>query len=99
MDNKLYNAAATSQVVAHDMTKASLMKCVHEVAQKIPGTLRMCDLGSAGGVNALRLLRWILPIVKGRNVEYSFEDLPSADINELANTIHEAGLPHNILTR
>ena len=56
IDNKLYNATATSQVVAHDMTKASLMKCVHEVAKKIPGTLRMCDLGSAGGVNALTLL-------------------------------------------
>ena len=99
MDNKLYNAAATSQVVAHDMSKASLVKCVNEVVQKIPGTLRMCDLGSAGGVNALRLLRWILPLVEGRKVEYIFEDLPSADINELANTIHKAGLPHNILPR
>ena len=75
------------------------MKCVEEVVQKFPGTLRMCDLGSAGGVNALKLLRWILPLVGDRKVEYVFEDLPSADLNELAKTIQEAGLPENILTR
>ena len=76
-----------------------MVKCVEEVVQKFPGTLRMCDLGSAGGVNALKLLRWILPLVGDRKVEYVFEDLPSADLNELAKTIHEEGLPENILTR
>ena len=99
MDNTLYNTAASSQVVAHDMTRASLEICVKEIMHKFPGTLRMCDLGSAGGVNALRLLKWILPFAVDRKVEYVFEDLPSADMNVLANTIHEAGLPQNILTR
>ena len=81
------------------LAKASLVKCVKEVVQKFPGTLRMCDLGSAGGVNALKLLSWILPLVRERKVEYVFEDLPSADLNELAKTIQEAGVPENILTR
>ena len=98
MDNKLYNEKASSQAVAHDLTKASLVKCVEEVVQKFPGTLRMCDLGSAGGVNALKLLRWILPLVGDRKVDYVFEDLPNADLNELAKTIQEAGLPENIST-
>ena len=77
-----------------------MVKCVEEVVQKFPaGTLRMCDLGSAGGVNALKLLRWILPLVGDRKVDYVFEDLPNADLNELAKTIQEAGLPENISTR
>ena len=75
------------------------MKCVEEVVQRFPGTLRICDLGSAGGVNALKLLSWILPLIGDRKVEYVFEDLPSADLNELARTIQEAGLSKNILTR
>ena len=66
---------------------------------KTPGTLRMCDLGSAGGSNALKLLGWILPLVGDRDVEYFFEDLPSADFSELASTIHKAELPRNIFTR
>ena len=80
-------------------TQTSLVKCVEEVVQKFPGTLRMCDLGSAGGVNALKLLSWILPLIGDRKVEYVFEDLPSADLNELAKTIQGAGLPKNIMTR
>ena len=59
----------------------------------------MCDLGSAGGSNALKLLSWILPLVGDRDVEYVFEDLPSADFRELAATIHKAKLPENIFTR
>ena len=99
MDNKLYNATAGAQLTAHDITKPALERCVREVARKFPGTLRMCDLGSAGGANAMRLLGWILPLVEGRDVEYVFEDLPTADINELVATVNEAGLPENILTR
>ena len=63
---------------------------------------RICDLGSAGGANALRLLGWILPIVNNegqRDIEYVFEDLPSADLNELASTVSAAKLPKNVLTR
>ena len=73
-------------------------KCVREVL-KNSGTLRMCDLGSAGGSNALKLLGWILPLVGDRNVEYVFEDLLSADFSELASTIHKAELPPNVFTR
>lgn len=76
-----------------------MVKCVEEVMHKYHGTLKMCDLGSAGGVNAIKLLGSILPLVGDRKVEYVFEDLPNADLNELAKTIHEAGLPKNILTR
>ena len=63
---------------------------------------RICDLGSAGGANALRLLGWILPILNNerlRDIEYVFEDLPSADLNELASTVAAAKLPKNVLTR
>ena len=59
-------------------------------------------MGSAGGANALRLLGWILPIVNGegqRDIEYVFEDLPSADLNELCSTVNAAKLPENVLTR
>ena len=98
MDNKLYNASAGAQLTAHDITREALEKCVKEVL-KTPGTLRICDLGSAGGSNALKLLGWIMPLVEDRDVEYFFEDLPSADFSELASTIHKAELPPNIFTR
>ena len=97
MDNKLYNATAGAQLTAHDITREALEKCVKEIL-KSPGTLRMCDLGSAGGSNALKLLGWVLPLVGDRNVEYFFEDLPNADFSELASTIHKAHLPPNIST-
>ena len=98
MDNKLYNASAGAQLTAHDITRKALEKCVREVL-KNPGILRMCDPGSAGGSNALKLLGWILPLVGDRDVEYFFEDLPKADFSELASTIHKAELPPNIFTR
>ena len=61
--------------------------------------LRICDLGSAGGKNSLNLLHRIIPFLNGREVEYIFEDLPSADINELVATLHKAQLPSNIKAR
>ena len=70
-----------------------------EVMQKFHGNLRICDLGSAGGKNSLDLLAWILPLLKNREVEYIFEDLPNADINQLAVTVHQAQLPSNIKAR
>lgn len=99
MDNKLYNSTAGSLHTAHEITKTALESCVKEVVKQFSGTLRMCDLGSAGGANALRLLKWILPLVGDRNLEYIFEDLPSADFTELATTIKDAELPENVLTR
>ena len=34
-----------------------------------------------------------------RDIEYVFEDLPSADLNELCSTVNAAKLPENVLTR
>ena len=55
--------------------------------------LRIADLGSAGGVNAIKLLKFIEDIFRGHNenrpVEYFFEDLPTSDYNELIKTIHD----------
>ena len=56
-------------------------------------------LGSAGGKNALSLLKWILPLVGDRYLEYAMEDLPTADFKELATTTKGAELPSNVLTR
>ena len=69
------------------------------MAQNIAEARTTVYLGSAGGANALKLLKWILPKVGERNLEYIFEDLPSADFTELATTIEDAKLPENVLTR
>lgn len=68
------------------------------MAQNIAEARTTVYLGSAGGANALKLLKWILPKVGERNLEYIFEDLPSADFTELAATIEDAKLPENVLT-
>ena len=91
-------ATKKTRLYKSSLTRDALERCVKEVL-KFSGTLRMCDLGSAGGSNALKLLNWILPLVGDRDVEYVFEDLPSADFSELATTIHKAQLPQNIFTR
>ena len=40
MDNKVYNAVATSLFTAHDITRAALEKCVKEAVEEFPGTLK-----------------------------------------------------------
>ena len=70
-----------------------------EVTKQFTGSLRICDLGSAGGKNSLNSLHRIIPFLNGREVEYFFEDLPSADINELVTTLDKANLPSNIKAR
>ena len=69
------------------------------MTKQFKGTLRISDLGSAGGKNSLNLLHRIIPFLNGREVEYIFEDLPSADINVLVTTLHKANLPSNIKAR
>ena len=94
MDNKLYNSAATAQLSSHEITKEALKRCIARVITYHPPTndycsrsLRIADLGSAGGINAIRLLRYVEEILhekeEHRPVEYYFEDLPSSDFNEL----------------
>ena len=66
-------------------------------------TLRIADLGSAGGVNAIQLLRYIEQILKEYNenrlIEYYFEDLPTCDFNELIKTIHNSKLSDQFYPR
>ena len=61
MNNKLYNEAATGQLSSHDITKKALKDSLTRVLKSWPGSknqkpLRIADLGSAGGVNAIHLL-------------------------------------------
>ena len=98
MDNKLYNSSATVQLAAHVVAKSDLRDCIVRILRSHPLSrqLRITDLGSAGGVNSIRLLRYIESILhengEYRPVEYIFEDLPTSDFNELVKTIHESQL-------
>ena len=104
MDNKLYNLAATGQLFAHDITKQALKDSITRVLKSYPhlkehgsSTIRFADLGSAGGVNAIRLLHHVGGILNEKNetrpIEYYFEDLPTSDFNELIKTIYDSILP------
>ena len=110
MDNELYNEAATAQLSAHDITKEALKASIARVLDSFPplndsssSILRIADLGSAGGVNAIRLLRDIEQMLlekdEKRPVEYYFEDLPTSDFNELIRTINESKLSDRFYTR
>ena len=103
MDNKLYNLTATVQLCAHLITMDALKDCIARILESHPPLmdgdttpLRISDLGSSGGVNAIRLLRYIEKLLHGNNefrpVEYVFEDLPESDFNELIKTIHSSNL-------
>ena len=103
MDNKRYNSAATVQLCAHVLTMPALKDCIGRILQSHPAygksispILRISDLGSAGGVNAIRLLQYIEKLFLDHNetrpVEYFFEDLPTSDFNELVGTIHKSNL-------
>ena len=65
--------------------------------------LRISDLGCAGGVNAIQLLRYIEKILHECNelrpIEYYFEDLPTSDFNELMKTIHNSKLSDQFFPR
>ena len=110
MDNKLYNESATPQLSAHDITKEALKSSIarvleffHPSKDNLSKMIRIADLESAGGVNAIRLLRYIEGILQeneeNRPVEYYFEDLPTSDFNELIGTIHESKLSSKFYTR
>ena len=53
-------------------------------------------MGSAGGVNAIQLLKYIENILQEykeiRPIEYFFEDLPTSDFSTLVKTIHESNI-------
>ena len=93
MNNKLYNEAATGQLSSHDITKKALKESLARVLKSTPGSklqkpLRIADLGCAGGVNAIDLLRYVESILheNGQHllpIEYHFEELPTSDFNEL----------------
>jgi hypothetical protein len=110
MDNKLYNDAATPQLSAHDITKEALKTSIGRILDSFPPSkdshskiIRIADLGSAGGVNAIILLRYIESILwekeEKRPVEYYSEDLPTSDLNELVRTINESKLSDQFYTR
>ena len=102
MDNALYNEAATGQLSSHEITKKALKESLTRVLKldsgnKIQKPLRIADLGSAGGVNAIQLLRYVEGILHEngahlRPIEYFFEELPTSDFNELIKTIHGSNL-------
>ena len=102
MNNKLYNDSATVQLSSHDITREALQDSLTRIlccksSEKPQNTLRIADLGSAGGVNAIQLLRYVEGILheKGehlRPIEYYFEELPTSDFNELIKTIHATNL-------
>ena len=102
MNNKLYNEAATGQLSSHDITKKSLKESIARVLKSTSGSklqkpLRIADLGCAGGVNAIHLLRYVESILheNGQHllpIEYYFEELPTSDFNELIRTIHSSNL-------
>ena len=102
MNNKLYNEAATGQLSSHEITKKALKDSLTRVLQynlngKSQKPLRITDLGSAGGVNAIQLLKFVENILhengeRHRPIEYYFEDLPTSDFNELVGTIHNSNL-------
>ena len=104
MNNKLYNEAATGQLSSHDITKKALKESLTRVLTSRSGCknqkpLRIADLGSAGGVNAIHLLRYVESILheNGQHLlptEYFFEELPTSDFNELIKTIHSTNLSH-----
>ena len=102
MNNKLYNEAATGQLSSHDITKKALKESLARVLKSTSGSklqkpLRIADLGCAGGVNAIHLLRYVESILheNGQHllpIEYYFEELPTSDFNELIRTIHSSNL-------
>ena len=61
------------------------------------------DLGSAGGVNAIQLLRYIENILQQcheiRPIEYYFEDLPTSDFSTLVKTIHDSNISDQFFPR
>ena len=107
MDNKLYKLTATIQLCAHLMSMDALKDCIARILESHPPSkdtharaLRISDLGSSGGTNAIRLLRYVESLLHGNNefrpVEYFFEDLPQSDFNELIKTIHCSNLSDQI---
>ena len=98
MNNKLYNECAKGQLSSHDITKKALRESLTRILKSRSGSknqkpLRIADLGSAGGVNAIHLLRYVESILheSGQHllpIEYFFEELPTSDFNELIRTIH-----------
>ena len=102
MNNKLYNEAATAQLSSHDITKKALKESLIRVLKSNSGDnpqkpFRIADLGSAGGVNAIQLLRYVESILHelGKNllpIEYFFDELPTSDFNELIRTIQASKL-------
>ena len=102
MNNKLYNEVATGQLSSHDITKKALKESLARVLKSTSGSklqkpLRIADLGCAGGVNAIHLLRYVESILHENDqhllpIEYFFEELPTSDFNELIRTIHSSNL-------
>ena len=102
MNNKLYNEVATGQLSSHDITKKALKESLERFLKSTSGgklqkPLRIADLGCAGGVNAIHLLRYVESILheNGQHllpIEYYFEELPTSDFNELIRTIHSSNL-------
>ena len=109
MDNQLYNEAATGQLSSHDITKDALKDSLTRVLKtnsddKCKRPMRIADLGSAGGVNAIQLLRYIESILHEKDkkllpIEYYFEELPTSDFNELIKTIHASNLADQFYPR
>ena len=60
-------------------------------------------MGSAGGVNAIQLLKYIENILQEykeiRPIEYFFEDLPTSDFSTLVKTIHESNISDQFYPR
>eukprot|EP00405_Crypthecodinium_cohnii_P023586 CAMPEP_0206476816 /NCGR_PEP_ID=MMETSP0324_2-20121206/34962_1 /ASSEMBLY_ACC=CAM_ASM_000836 /TAXON_ID=2866 /ORGANISM="Crypthecodinium cohnii, Strain Seligo" /LENGTH=431 /DNA_ID=CAMNT_0053952561 /DNA_START=72 /DNA_END=1367 /DNA_ORIENTATION=- len=108
MENELYNQASHNLQRAHAMTYESLRGILRRMHQRQDeGVLRICDLGSAGGVNSVSLMRIILAELRGslgekRAISVAFEELPSSDFNTLiqAVTQHQDTLwaPNNVST-
>eukprot|EP00405_Crypthecodinium_cohnii_P020110 CAMPEP_0206483032 /NCGR_PEP_ID=MMETSP0324_2-20121206/39193_1 /ASSEMBLY_ACC=CAM_ASM_000836 /TAXON_ID=2866 /ORGANISM="Crypthecodinium cohnii, Strain Seligo" /LENGTH=430 /DNA_ID=CAMNT_0053961023 /DNA_START=97 /DNA_END=1389 /DNA_ORIENTATION=+ len=108
MENDLYNQASHNLQRAHAMTYESLrgvLRRMHE--RKDAGVLRICDLGSAGGVNSVTLMRFVLDELRQRlgekrAISLAFEELPSSDFNTLiqAVTKYQDSLwaPNNVST-
>ena len=92
-----YNASSVGQLAAHEITYPALQRALERVVQ-LPGpTLRLTDLGCAGGANALHVAQRVAKLLEelgeAREVEYAFEDLPANDFNALFGTLKEARLP------
>mmetsp|Transcript_31982 Transcript_31982/g.67310 ORF Transcript_31982/g.67310 Transcript_31982/m.67310 type:complete len:344 (-) Transcript_31982:397-1428(-) len=98
MASEAYNRTSAAQLRAHSLNSDALQAASARLSKR-EGVLRICDLGVAGGANAIHIMRRVAESLPGRVIEYALEALPQNDWNELVATLQSAELPGTVFPR